>query len=196
MTWWMVGAISNVVILAAYLAISFSIARGLIKSRQGLRDNQLGWATAAIFFTCAVHHGSHPVHQLLPYVGAEQDTGLAMRAAFDDWHVSSWDVVTAAVGVWYWRLRSRFPALVRGAAVFEDIKMRQREALDIHDNVVQGLAAAKLSFELDEREEGLKAVEKSLAASRKIITDLLGEPTSETALQPGELRRHQSAGKR
>ena len=189
----MVGALSNLVILGAYLAIALCISRGLVASKQGLRGNQLGWATAAIFFTCAIHHGSHPLHQLLPYVGLEEHTGLNMRAAFDDWHVSSWDVVTAAVGIWYWRLRGRFPALVRGAAVFEDIKIRQMQALDIHDNVVQGLAAAKLSFELNDQKEGMKAVEESLAASRKIITDLLGEAESATSLHPGELRRRAPA---
>ena len=189
MAWWQVGAAVNLVILVAYLFIATTIARGLIKSGQRVADNPLGWATAAIFFTCAVHHGSHPVHQLLPYIGLEEHVGIAMRQAFNDWHVSGWDILTASAAVWYLSLRSRFPALVRGAALFEDIKVRQRQALEIHDDIVQGLATAKLSFEMGEGDRGLRAVEETLAASRRIITGLLGEERTEIAFAPGDFRR-------
>lgn len=189
MSWWMLAATANVVIFAAYIVISSTIASGLLKTRQTPRDNPLGWATAAIFLTCAVHHGNHPIHMLLPAFGTDVSLGLAMREAFSEWHVAGWDVVGAAVAVWYLTLRARFPALVRGAAIFEDMRERQRQALEIHDNVVQGLAVAKLSLETDDVEEGLRAVERTLVASRQIITELLGDERSETGLQPGQLRR-------
>lgn len=191
----MVATGANLIILAAYVVISSTVARGLIRSNQGLHDNPLGWATAAIFFTCAVHHGNHPVHMLLPAFGAEIELGLAMRDAFSEWHVAYWDIVTAGVGVWYLTLRTRFPALVRGAAIFEDVRERQRQALEIHDNVVQGLATAKLRFEMDDYDDGLASVEETLAASRRIITDLLGDEDSETALHPGDFRRTKAAAK-
>ena len=125
MNWWQLTALANAVILAAYLAISFAIGRGLLRSGQW-RNNPLGLATAAIFFSCAVHHGSHTAHLLLPYVGLDMHTGLVMRHAFGmGFPMVGWDLVTAAVAVWYWTLRSRFPALVRGAAVFEDLRLRQ-----------------------------------------------------------------------
>ena len=188
MSWWLVAAMVNGVILVAYLAISLTIARGLTKSGQW-SSNPLGVATAAIFFTCAVHHGSHPFHMLLPYVGLEEHTGLPMREAFDDWHVSSWDVVTAAVGVWYWSLRSRFPALVRGAALFEDVRQRQRQALEINDNVVQGLAVAQYSLEAGDVERARAAVEVALRSSRQIIGELLAEEKSGLHLGPDDLTR-------
>jgi len=122
--WWQLTALANAVILAAYLAISFAIARGLWRGRQW-RNNPLGLATAAIFFSCAVHHGSHTVHLMMPYFGAGLHEGLAMQHAFSSPTIASWDVVTAGLAVWYWTLRGRFPALVRGAAVFEDLKLRQ-----------------------------------------------------------------------
>lgn len=190
MTWWHVGAAANLVILAAYLGIAYSIIRHLLPE-QRWRSNPLAVATAAIFFTCAVHHGSHPVHQLLPYIGLEEHVGLAMRDAFDDWHVSAWDVITAAVGVWYWTLRGRFPALVSSSALFEDVIARERQALDLHDNVVQGLAVAKLALEMNDQERGMAALEQSLIASRKIISDLLGEGRDRL---PGDLRRGKAAG--
>jgi signal transduction histidine kinase len=123
--WWQLTALANAIILVAYLAISFAIGRGLWRSRQW-RNNPLGLATAAIFFSCAIHHGSHTVHLLLPYVGLDVHTGLVMRHAFGmGFQMVAWDIVTAGVAVWYWTLRGRFPALVRGAAVFEDLKLRQ-----------------------------------------------------------------------
>ncbi|WP_285550763.1 hybrid sensor histidine kinase/response regulator [Actinoplanes regularis] len=48
-----------------------------------------------------------------------------MRHAFGSSFTVGWDLVTAVVAVWYWTLRGRFPALVRGAAVFEDLRLRQ-----------------------------------------------------------------------
>lgn len=195
MQWWHIGAAANLVILVVYLAIAYTILRGLFASSYAWRNNPLALATGAIFFTCAIHHGSHPVHQLLPELGGtEAHVGLAMREAFDDWHVSGWDILTAGVGVWYWTLRGRFPALVRGSALFEDLHQRQTQALEIHDNIVQGLATAKLSFELGDSERGLDAVERTLVSSREIITKLLGDEDAGTALGPGDLRRSEAAG--
>ena len=192
MSWWHVGAAANVVLLVVYLAIAFTIARHLVPHGRW-RRNPLAVATAAIFFTCAVHHGSHSVHQLLPSLGAHKEVGTAMRVAFDDWHISAWDVVTAAVGVWYWTLRGRLPALVRRTALFEDHLEREHQALEIHDNVVQGLAAAKLAFELDERERGMAALDQTLAGARRIITDLLAG-THDATVDAGGLRREHAAG--
>ena len=130
-TWWQLTALANAVILAAYLAISFAIGRGLWRSRQW-RNNPLGLATAAIFFSCAVHHGSHTVHLLLPYFGRDVHGGLAMRMAFGmDFQAATWDLLTAVLAVWYWTLRGRFPALVRGAALFEDLRLRQAAEADL-----------------------------------------------------------------
>jgi signal transduction histidine kinase len=190
---WMLAAAANVVLLVTYLIISTTVARGLRRSGQGLRDNPLGWATAAIFLTCALHHGAHPVHMLLPVVDADAHIGHAMRDALSSWPLAIWDVIGAGVGVWYLTLRNRFPALVRGAAIFEDMRERQRQALEIHDNVVQGLTAAKLSFEVGQHERALETVEQTLAASRRIITELLGDQGTETALEPGDFRRAEAA---
>ncbi|MET8153483.1 ATP-binding protein [Actinoplanes sp. NPDC049668] len=96
----------------------------MLRTRQW-RNNPLGLATAAIFFSCAVHHGAHTVHLMLPYLDPTMHMGLAMRHAFSSPSIASWDVVTAGLAVWYWTLRGRFPALVRGAAVFEDLRLRQ-----------------------------------------------------------------------
>jgi signal transduction histidine kinase len=191
---WVLGALGNLVISMAYLAIAGHIFHGIARANQW-RNNPLALATGAIFFTCGIGHGMHLVHLMLPSLNLEPELGNAARKEFSDWHIWSWDGLTAAVAVWYWGLRNRFPALVRGTALFEDIRVRQRQALEIHDNVVQGLAVAKLSLDMGRMVEANNAVEEALAASRKIISDLLGERNAEFALKPGDLRRQSPAGK-
>ncbi|WP_018503899.1 hybrid sensor histidine kinase/response regulator [Parafrankia discariae] len=139
------ATLANAATTAAYLAICLSIARGLWRSGQW-RNNPLGLATAAIFFTCAIGHGSH-IFQLPHATGpathggghgggpagglggggyGEAPVGPADRRLIDvQFLTTAWDVVTATVGVWYWTLRSRFPALVRGTALFEDLRLRE-----------------------------------------------------------------------
>jgi signal transduction histidine kinase len=59
---------------------------------------------------------------------------------------------------------------------------RQR-ALDVHDNIVQGLAEAQMAFDLGRPDQARDAVERTLAQARRIVTELMGEPG------PGDLRR-------
>src|SRR4051812_41325011 len=135
--WWQIGLWANLIVAIAYIAIAYAIAKPLIDSGQ-LRTNALGAATAAIFLTCAVHHGGHTVHMLLPYFDAEQSKGLALRASYD-WEAAIWDIITAAVGVYYWTLRRTYGSLMKGAQLFEDMRQREAQALELNDNVLQGL---------------------------------------------------------
>lgn len=189
---WQAGAAANLVVAVAYLLIAGAIMVPLIRTKQ-VRSNQLGTATAAIFFTCAVHHGSHSVHMLLPIVGVEDRHGLAAREAFGDWHLVFWDVFTAGVGVYYWTLRRTYGALMRGASLFEDLKEKQRQALEINDNIVQGLVIAETALAFDQHELSKEALAATLVSARQIISDLLGEADSETRLGPGDLRRKNPA---
>lgn len=60
---------------------------------------------------------------------------------------------------------------------------RERYALELHDNIVQGLAEAQLAFDLDRPDQARDAVDRTLAAARRMVTDLLGD------VSPGALRR-------
>ncbi len=186
MQWWQAMAVTSAVTTLAYIGISAAIVSGIAVDGQW-RRNPLAAATAAIFFTCAVHHGSHALYLVLPSFEIAEGHGLALREAFSDWHMLSWDAVAAAVAVWYWTLRSRFPALVRGAAVFEDLRQRQHHALQLNDDVVQRLAAAKLHFEFGDVDAGMRSLEDGLDRAKAIITELLGE--GEPNIGPGVLRR-------
>jgi hypothetical protein len=75
----------------------------------------------------------------------------------------------------------------------EELERWRRHALDLHDEVVQGLAMAKLSLELGESEAGMAAIEQTLAAARSLVSDLLGEP-GVVDLRNGALRRSTPAG--
>jgi signal transduction histidine kinase len=188
---WQLGAAANFVTMLAYFAITAAILVPLVREKQ-LRANRLGTATALIFFTCAVHHGSHTVHMLLPTVGIASSSGLAMRHAFDVEGVI-WDLFTAAVGVYYWTLRRTYGALMNGAKLFEDLRERQRQALEINDGIVQGLATAKLALELDQDSLTREALESTLASARGLITELLGEVADQSTFEAGELRRSRAA---
>lgn len=185
--WWVITAIADGVVAVAYLAIATAILRPLISEHQ-VRANKLGTATALIFLTTGVYHATHTVHMVLPSLGVHSESGLAMRQAFD---VDSalWDVLTALVGVYYWTLRRAYAPLMHGAKLFEDLRERQRRALEINDNIVQGLAVAQLALVTGEHERSLEAMEATLASARTIISDLLGEVGTETRLGPGDLRR-------
>lgn len=172
MTSWQVGMVCNGVIAVAYLLISGSIVVPLARSNQ-LRTNRLGAATAAIFFTCALHHGAHAAHMLVPSLGVIDPQGIAMRRAWD-WSIAGWDVVGAVVALYYWSLRRTYSSLMHGAKLFEDMRLRERQALEINDNVLQGAVVAKMSLELGDVTKAEEALASTIAAASSIITGLLG----------------------
>ena len=173
---WIFGAAANAVIATAYLCIAYFVARGLLQTRRWF-SNPLALATSMIFFSCAVGHALHLQHLLLDVDGAREA---------HDWHIGAWDILTAMVGVWYLSLRGRFPALVRGAALFEDMRVREHQALMLNDNVVQGITTAKLAFELGEDELGAETLEQTLEQARRIVNELLGDTEGDRS---GKLRR-------
>lgn len=182
---WMSGAAANGVIAVAYLAIAVHIFRGVRRNGAWTR-NPLAVATGLIFFTCAVGHGAHAEHLLV------SDPHAALARDAWDWHLSILHVVIALVAIYYWSLRSRFPLLVRGTAIFEDFSVRQQQALDINDHVVQQLVTAKLAFETGEHAIGMDALEHGLHSSRLIMGDLVAnDPTSVVSSRPGSLRRQE-----
>jgi signal transduction histidine kinase len=115
-----------------------------------------------------------------------------MRQAFD-WEAVAWDIFTACVGIYYWTLRRTYGALMSGAKLFDDLRERQRQALEINDGIVQGLATAKLALELDQTTVTREALESTLASARGLITELLGEVSDQPTFAPGDLRRSRAA---
>ena len=62
----------------------------------------------------------------------------------------------------------------------------------LHVDIVQGLTVAKYELERGADDQSRLAIKETLRKARGLITDLLGERSSEAGLGPGDLRR--SAG--
>lgn len=169
---WSLGLVANLVIALSYVLIALTILRPLQRTGQ-LRSNALATATAAIFVTCAVHRLAQAVYLALPWFGSETPQGEAMRDAWS-WPLASWDLVGALVAIYYWSLRRSYSSLIEGAALFSDLELRERQALDLNDNVLQGLVVARMSLERGDRDKALDALDAAIGSAGTIITDLLG----------------------
>jgi signal transduction histidine kinase len=194
---WQVGMGANAVIGLLYFLIVLAIVIPLARSHQ-LRTNPLGAATAAIFFTCAVHHGAHAVHMLLPSLGVSDPQGVAMRTAWG-WPLATWDVVGALVAAYYWTLRRNYSSLMEGAQLFEDLRAREQQALELNDSVLQGLVVAKMALDLHQPQKAEEALDTSIESASRMITNLLGSEhfaiqllrSGPASVSRGEPGRHQ-----
>jgi signal transduction histidine kinase len=182
--WWTVGLVANAVIAVAYVSIVGFIVVPLLRSGQ-LTKNKLGAATAAIFLTCAVHHGVHAAQLAGAPMGS--DTAEALRDAWD-WELALPDLLAAAVAAYYFGLRRTYGSLMQGAQLFDDLRRRERQALEINDNVLQGLVVAKMALELDQPDTAVAALDTSIAAASRMISGLLD--TEDRPVAAGLLRTH------
>ena len=66
---------------------------------------------------------------------------------------------------------------------------RERRALEIHDNLVQGLTAIHWALEAGAYEQAKDTTRATLAQAQAIIGDLLGDDPAAGAFAPGSLRR-------
>lgn len=185
---WHVAVLATTVMWTCYGSIAAFMIFGLLKDRQWA-TNYLGVATAVIFITCTTSHGMHVMHSLLPAVGTDMVLGTAARRAFGDPRLVAINLFAAVVAVWYLSLRNRFKVVWRGAALFEDMRERQKRAMELNDDVVQNITQAKLHLAQGNREEAIELIEESLEDSKQITTDILGEQGSELGFGPGEIHR-------
>lgn len=72
--------------------------------------------------------------------------------------------------------------------------LRRRQALNLNDDVVQGLVIAKISLAVGDRARSEAALDAALANARSIIGDLIGESTDGQVL-PGSLVRGARSGR-
>ena len=191
MTWQVVTA-ANFVVMLAYLGISGIVLKGLVKTGQ-LRTNRLALATSLIFMTCAVAHGAHAVHMMLPTFGIADPQALALREAWH-WPNAGWDVFSAIVAVYYLSLRHSYGRLLGDSPrMFADFKDRERQALEIHDNIVQGLTAVRWSLDAGRPEQAREASERTLAHAQAMMAELLDDHPDGGRFGPGSLRRDAAA---
>lgn len=190
MTLWLVGGLASLLIAGAYLSIAWIIQGGLTRTRQW-RRNPLGVATFCIFLTCGVGHALHAEHLLVGAATADA-TGLALREVFGVWHVILVELFTGGVAIWYLSQRRRYGALL-SVAVFEDVDERQRTALEVNDDIIQGLVTARLALDLDDPDEARRGLDHALEASREVMDRLLEPVNFHGGVRGGDLRRRTSA---
>lgn len=71
--------------------------------------------------------------------------------------------------------------------------MRRQKALELNDEVVQGLAIAKLGIENGLTDDLQDIVTRTLEAARSIVTGLLAEAAAAREIRPGDLVRERGA---
>lgn len=88
------------------------------------------------------------------------------------------------------RLTVQLEASKRSQAAMEARSSQtRRDALDLHDIVVQELVTAQMGLELGQVDMGMAALSRALETSKAIITDLLDDPAlSAATTTPGGLR--------
>jgi len=67
--------------------------------------------------------------------------------------------------------------------------LRQRHALEVNDDIIQGLAVADLALNLEDYDKARESIAETLLAARRFVTDLLGEGGEVIHISPGDLRR-------
>ena len=143
----------------------------------------LGWSPAEIV--------GRPVQELLPGGLVEGETLARHRSGAEvpvDISTSSISTGQAQVTAAFLRdvtERRRAEAL---ALKVHDDEVRRRHALEINDNVVQGLALVLYLLDLGRYDAAHDATRRTLGAARTMMSDLLG-PAGDDALLPGELVR-------
>ncbi len=75
------------------------------------------------------------------------------------------------------------------ATKFAEEEMRRR-AMELNDQVIQGVALAKISIEMGDKEKATGALERALASAKSVVSHLL---KSARRVRPGDLVRDEAA---
>lgn len=78
------------------------------------------------------------------------------------------------------------------ARALHEVEVNRKQALEINDNVVQGLTSVVYSLEMGKSDVGLDAARRTLTSARAIMDGLL-HSASGSMLQPGDLVRERAA---
>ena len=75
----------------------------------------------------------------------------------------------------------------------DEADVRRKQALELNDEIIQGLALAKYALESGDAPAAARLVETTLEAARTIVSDLLGAERGDAQLEPGDLVREAPA---
>lgn len=143
------------------------------------------------------YHAFHPDGR--PYEGGDWSMARSLTnrevVAAEEYRIQRFD------GTFGWLLGGAAPLiaadgeLLGAVAVFADIsglKVHETEnrarALEINDDVIQGVTAAILALDLERGDQARESLATALGSARRIVNDLLRD-TGPGSLGPGDLRR-------
>ena len=158
----------------------------------GLMTMYQDWTPYGVAFAYVVlHHGvlgvldpasvyEHSAGRANPWVWAAIHGGFVLAASI--------------VQIFSWRFNEVEHARAEAlrAEVLEH-ELRKRQALQINDNIVQGLVVAKLAASMGDRVGSDQALGAALARARGLISDLIGETGYDGTIIPGDLVRDLAA---
>jgi PAS domain S-box-containing protein len=75
----------------------------------------------------------------------------------------------------------------------QDMERRRQQALELNDEIVQGLAVAKMAFDTGKQDQGVGALTQTLRRAQQIVSRLLVDISEEGHLLPGDLVREKPA---
>jgi len=78
-------------------------------------------------------------------------------------------------------------------ATLREAQVRRRQALELNDNVVQGLTAAIMSQDSSLYDEATMHLDRTMASARRLMNEWI-EPLNGADLQPGDLLRTSASG--
>jgi hypothetical protein len=97
----------------------------------------------------------------------------------------------SAASVYAWRMNEEAAAETEGyRRRLDEAKRRRKAALQINDDIVQGLAVVTYALDLGDHDLASREADRALKAARAIITDML---TDDGPVAPGALRRLEPA---
>jgi PAS domain S-box-containing protein len=120
--------------------------------------------------------------RLLRADGVERHAEVRAEAAVDDEGQLLYVVGTVQDVTERLRLEQHAEQLRRANA-------RRRTGLEVHDKIVQGLAAAWLSLELDDQAAAMEAVQTTMANAQQVVQALLADLSATEPIRPGHLVR-------
>jgi hypothetical protein len=67
---------------------------------------------------------------------------------------------------------------MEGAQLFQDLRQREQQALELNDTVLQGMVVAKMALDLNQPARASSALTSSIDSASRIITGLIGSKHS------------------
>jgi signal transduction histidine kinase len=153
------------------------------------QDRPLFYATSALV---VLHLGSAPF--LWSPVSHGVDALAGNPALWSVINVVAVGLLTALLAATIRQVERRTEAHNRMAYQLGDAAQKRRQALDLHDKVVQSLAAASYAQQLEQYDRSRQSIKQALAAARQLVSELMGDmPSEDVPLRldrPTRLGRH------